>query len=79
MYGEILLVKAAFCCIAIITNCIIWGRVLHVNNDNNKKNNDNDNGSKNDGADGCKYGECVMIVIDYFGFIKGTLRDPASL
>lgn len=92
MYGEILLVKAAFCCIVIMTKSlhnikklyffIYWGfayhlgeSVLHVNNDNSKKN--NDNCSKNNGADGCKYGECVMIVIDYFGFIKGNLKRPS--
>ena len=48
-----------------------------VNTDNKKNDNDNDNinGSDNDDANDGKRGECVTIVIDYFGFIKGNHAD----
>ena len=49
-----------------------------VNTDNNKNDYDNDNinGSDNDDANDGKRGECVTIVIDYFGFIKGNQTRP---
>ena len=50
-----------------------------VNTDNNKNDYDNDNinGSDNDDANDGKRGECVTIVIDYFGFIKGNQTRPS--
>ena len=50
-----------------------------VNTDNNKNDNDNDNinDSDNDDANDGKRGECVTIVIDYFGFIKGNQTRPS--
>ena len=52
---------------------------MHVNIDDNKNDNDNDNinGSDNDDANDGKRGECVTIVIDYFGFIKGNQTRPS--
>lgn len=47
-----------------------------VNTDNNKNDNDNINGSDNDDANDGKRGECVTIVIDYFGFIKVNQTRP---
>ena len=50
-----------------------------VNTDNNKNDYDNDNinGSDNYDANDGKRGECVTIVIDYFGFIKGNQTRPS--